>query len=74
MPHVVIKCYKGRSREQLKQIAEEVARNTAKAFDLKESSVSVAIEEVEKEQWSDVYHNEIYADSEKLFVEPGYKM
>jgi len=74
MPHIVIKCYKGREREQLKSIAEKVAASAAEAFEMPQGNVSVSIEEVEKESWKDVYNNEIYGDPEKLFIEPKYKV
>ena len=74
MPHIVVKCYKGRSREELHDIAKKIAKSTAPAFGLKETSVSVSIEEIEKEDWSKIYHDEIYKDKEKLFIEPGYKL
>lgn len=74
MPHIVVKCYKGRSREDLQEIARKIAKSTAQAFELQETSVSVSIEEIEKENWSEVYNNEIYGDRDKLFIEPGYKL
>lgn len=74
MPHVVVKCYKGRSQEELQKIADEIAVSTAKAFGLKESSVSVAIEQIEKENWETVYHKDIYGNKDSLYVEPGYRM
>ncbi|MCQ2531362.1 MAG: 4-oxalocrotonate tautomerase family protein [Saccharofermentans sp.] len=74
MPHIVIKCYKGRSKEELQAVADKVAQSAADAFGMNKGSVSVAIEQVDKETWPDIYHNEIYGDPEKLFVEPQYKM
>lgn len=74
MPHVVIKCYKGREKEQLQKIAEHVATSTAEAFGMPIGNVSVAIEEVDKEDWKDIYHNEIYGKQDMLYVEPDYKM
>lgn len=74
MPHITVKCYKGRSREELQEIAEKIAESTAKAFGLNKTSVSVSIQEIDKENWSEVYRNEIYGDKENLFIEPGYKL
>ena len=72
MPHVTITCYKGRTEEQLKEAADKIAKATAEAFKVDRSSVSVAIEEVAKEDWGYVYNNEIKGGNTKLLVEPGY--
>lgn len=72
MPHVTVKCYKGRTEEQLKEAAEKIAQATAEAFKVDISAVSVAVEEVAKEDWGYVYNNEIKGGNTKLLVEPGY--
>ena len=74
MPHVVVKCYSGRSEKELQKIADQIAVSTAEAFRLGKNSVSVAVEPVDKENWKDVYHNEIYGNKDTLYVEPGYEM
>ena len=51
MPHITVKCYKGRSKEQLQKIAEKIAISTADAFEMSKDNVSVSIEEIEKENW-----------------------
>ena len=72
MPHVTVKCYKGRSEEQLKEAADKIAKATAEAFKVDISAVSVAVEEVAKEDWGYVYNNEIKGGNTQHFVEPGY--
>ena len=49
MPHVEIKCYPGRTEEVKTKCAEEVAKTVAASLGCDESSVSVAIKEIEKE-------------------------
>ena len=72
MPHITIKCYKGRSKEQLQKIADKIASCAAEEFELRKGAVSVSSEEVDKEQWSDIYHNEIYGNPDTLLVAPDY--
>ena len=74
MPHIVVKCYKGRSQEQLAEIAKKLEEAALAAFGTNPGSVSVAIVPVDKEEWKQVYDNEIYGDTDHLLVEPKYKM
>ncbi len=74
MPHIKVKCYKGRTPEQLQEIAQKIADAATEAFGAKPGTVSVSIEPVDKEDWKAVYDNEIYGEKEHLLVEPQYKM
>lgn len=74
MPHIVVKCYKGRSDEQKRTVAEKLAESAAQAFVIEKSAVSVSVEDVEKSDWKKVYDEEIRGKPDSLFVEPGYEM
>lgn len=74
MPHIKVKCYKGRTPEQLKEIAQKIASAATEAFGAKPGTVSVSFQEVEPEEWKQVYDKEIYGSDDLLLVEPGYKM
>lgn len=74
MPHITVKCYKGRSKEQLQIIADKIATCAAEEFELNREVISVSIEEVEKDKWPEIYHNEIYGNEETLFVAPKYSV
>lgn len=74
MPHIVVKCYKGRSKEQLQRVAERVAQCAAEELEVRKEVVSVSIEEVDKDKWVDIYNNDIYGNKETLYIEPGYTM
>ena len=75
MPHIEIKCYPGRSEEQKRLFAEKVAQAAADALGCKLSSVSVAIKEIEKENWKkDVWDKQIVPDEKYLYKKPEYKM
>ncbi len=73
MPHVIVKLYPGRTEEQKKRLAEKIAADVAEIAVCEEKSVSVAIEEIEKEEWADtVYKPDILDNEEKLYKKPGY--
>ncbi|MCQ2578206.1 MAG: tautomerase PptA [Treponema sp.] len=73
MPHVEIKCYSGRTDEQKKECAEKIAEVLAQTWGCKTSSVSVAIKDVDPEDWKEkVWDANIVPDKDVLFKEPGY--
>ena len=73
MPHVEIKCYPGRSEETKARCAEEVARAISETLGCDASSVSVAIKEIEKEDWKEkVWDTQIDPERFSLYKKPGY--
>ena len=73
MPHVEIKCFPGRTEEQKKLCAEKIAEDIAQTLGCRIESVSVAIKEVQENDWKkDVWDPQIVADKDLLYKEPGY--
>jgi len=73
MPHVIVKLYPGRTEEQKKRLAEEIAKDVVAITNCKETSVSVALEEVEPGEWAEkVYRPEILNKQVHLYKRPGY--
>ena len=73
MPHVIVKLYPGRSEEQKKKLVEKIVQDIVAIAKCKERSVSVAIEEVEKEDWAEkVYRSDILNNKDHLYKNPGY--
>ncbi len=73
MPHVVVKMFPGRTEEQKKKLAEEIVKDIMTVLNSKEETISVAIEDVEKEDWPEkVYRPEIYEKMDTLYKKPGY--
>jgi 4-oxalocrotonate tautomerase len=73
MPHIEIKCYPGRTEEQKIRCAEEVTKAVMETMGCDASSVSVAIKEIEKEDWKDkVWDTQIAPEQESLYKKPGY--
>ena len=75
MPHVIVKLWPGKSEEQKTRLALEIVKDVTKVLNYGEESVSVAIEEVEPQDWAEkVYQPDIVNNSERLYKKPGYTM
>jgi len=74
MPHVVVKLWPGRSEEQKTKLTEAIVRDVMTHLNSSEASVSVTIEEVKQEEWTQkVYNPDIQGKWDKLYKRPGYK-
>lgn len=75
MPHVVVKLWPGRSEEVKQQIADRISKDISEIINKSEDSVSVAIEEINRDDWAEkVYNVEIKPNLDKLYKKPGYTM
>jgi 4-oxalocrotonate tautomerase len=73
MPHVIVKLYPGRTEEQKRRLADEIVRDVVDIAKCAEKSVSVAIEEVHPDDWTEkVYKPDILNSTHPLYKEPGY--
>jgi len=73
MPHIVVKMHAGRSEEQKQALADELAKALMSSLGSAESSVSVAIEDIPKEDWTDkVYVPDIQLRPDIIYKKPGY--
>ena len=67
MPHVIVKLWPGKSEEQKTRLAEEITKDVMDVLHYGEEPVSVAIEEIEPQDWAEkVYTPEILTSPEKL--------
>ena len=73
MPHVIVKLLPGRSESQKTRLAEQIVKDIVAIAKCDEESVSVAIEEIQSEDWAEkVYRPDILNRPEKLYKKPGY--
>jgi 4-oxalocrotonate tautomerase len=73
MPHVIVKLWPGKSEQQKTRLAEAITRDVMDILHYGEESVSVAIDEVKSQNWSEkVYKPEIQNKWDKLYKKPGY--
>jgi 4-oxalocrotonate tautomerase len=63
----------GRTEQQKTQLAERIVKDVIDVIKCDEKVVSVAIEEVQPEDWPQkVYKPEILQNRDKLYKQPGY--
>lgn len=75
MPHVIVKLWPGKTEKQKAQLAQEITRSVMRTLNYGEESVSVALEEIEPQDWaSKVYRSEIVGNERNLYKKPGYTM
>jgi 4-oxalocrotonate tautomerase len=73
MPHILVKVVPGKSDEQKRRLAEEITKDVIDIFNTKEASVTIAVEEVEKQDWVEkVYRPDIQEKWNTLYKKPGY--
>jgi 4-oxalocrotonate tautomerase len=73
MPHVIVKLWPGKSEQQKKKLAEEITKAITSMLNYGAESVSVGIEEVKANDWTDqVYKPDILAKRKTIYKEPGY--
>jgi 4-oxalocrotonate tautomerase len=73
MPHVIVKLVPGKSEEQKQRLTEAITKNVMEILDHKDRAVSVAFEEVPKQDWArNVFQPDIRAKWDSLYKKPGY--
>jgi 4-oxalocrotonate tautomerase len=73
VPHVIVKLSAGRSEQQKIKIAEEITRAVMASTGCAEQSVSVSVEDVEPNEWTEkVYKADIIGNWGKVYKKPGY--
>ena len=73
MPHVIVKLWPGNPEEVKNLLANKIAEAVVEAMTIPAASVSVAIEEVSRENWTrEVYKPDILDKTENIYIKPGY--
>ena len=72
MPHVLVKLYSGRSEQQKATLAEVLSKAVVSTLKLDEKSVSVAIEDVEPDNWMREVFKPDILNNPKVYKKPGY--
>ena len=73
MPHITVKLWPGKTEKQKKELADRIARETARCLDDELDWVTVAFEEIAEEDWPEVEKKEIEAHPERIFFPRGGK-
>ena len=73
MPHVIVKLWPGKSEQQKALLAAAIAKDVMEILHYGEESVSVAMEEVQPQDWAEkVYKPDIQSKWDKVYKKPGY--
>lgn len=64
----------GKTEAEKQLIADKIVSDFKELLGYGDDPLSVAIEEVPKSEWKNVYDSEIMANEDKLYKKPGYKM
>jgi 4-oxalocrotonate tautomerase len=73
MPHIIVKLWPGKSEQQKARLAEAITKDVMEILQYGDESVSVAMEEVESQDWLEkVYKTDIQDKWDKLYKKPGY--
>lgn len=73
MPHVIVKLYSGKSKQQKAALAEAVTKAVVESLGYGRDSVSVGVEDVDPKDWtSRVFGPDIVDKPETIFKKPGY--
>ena len=73
MPHIVVKLWPGRAEETKSNLAEKIAQNVAEELKVDLGDVSVAIEEVNRNDWGEQVYKKEIKDNENIYVQPNYE-
>ncbi|MEK0045714.1 tautomerase PptA [Escherichia albertii] len=75
MPHIDIKCFLRELNDQQKaELAAEITDVIIRHLNSKESSISIALQQIPPELWKSVWDAEIAPRMETLIKKPGYSM
>jgi len=75
MPHVIVKLYSGRSRQDKAKLANEITKAVTSILAIGEESVSVGIEDVDPMDWATkVYTPDVIGKPSTIYKKPGYDM
>lgn len=73
MPHVVVKLWPGRNDEIKTNLAKKIADVVAEDLKVEIGDVSVAFEEVNREDWGEKVYKKEIKDNESLYLKPDYE-
>ncbi|MBR6665834.1 MAG: tautomerase family protein [Lachnospiraceae bacterium] len=73
MPHIIVKLWPGRNEEIKKSLADRIAATVAEELKVDKGDVSVALEEVAREDWGDKVYKAEIKDSPNLYHKPDYE-
>lgn len=73
MPHIIVKLWPGRNDEIKSNLAKRIANTVAEELNVDMGDVSVAIEEVPREEWGEKVYKAEIKDNTNIYHRPDYE-
>lgn len=73
MPHIVVKLWPGRNDERKVNLAQKIANTVAEELEVDIGDVSVAIEEIDRNDWGEQVYKKEIKDKPNIYVMPNYE-
>lgn len=73
MPHIIVKLWPGRNDEIKNNLAKRIAGIVAEELKVDRGDVSVAIEEVPREEWGEKVYKAEIRDNPNIYHKPDYE-
>ncbi len=73
MPHIIVKLWQGRNDEIKNKLAKRIAGIVAEELKVDRGDVSVAIEEVPREEWGEKVYKAEIKDNPNIYHKPDYE-
>lgn len=73
MPHIIVKLWPGRTDELKSNLAKKIAYDVAEELKVDIGDVSVAFEEVNRNDWGEEVYKKEIKDNKNVYFNPNYK-
>lgn len=73
MPHIIVKLWPGRNDEIKNNLAKQIAHTVAEELNVDMGDVSVAIEEVPREEWGEKVYKAEIKDNPNIYHKSDYE-
>ena len=73
MPHIIVKLWPGRNDEIKSKLAKKIASSVAEELNVDMGDVSVAIEEVPREEWGEKVYKAEIRDNANIYHKSNYE-
>ena len=73
MPHIIVKLWPGRNDEMKSKLAKRIANTVAEELNVDMGDVSVAIEEVSREEWGEKVYKAEIKNNPNIYHKPDYE-
>ncbi len=73
MPHIIVKLWPGRNDEIKNKLAKRIASTVVEELNIDMGDVSVAIEEIPRDEWGEKVYKAEIKDNPNIYQKPDYE-